>query len=169
MFGVSTASEVPRFRGEWILPLRQKDRQMLSRAGNWLIAVGAVAMFVAFCFLPAALGKQGDGNLLAVGACLLSLGALMAASGTYLKARAVQAKGAPGMSSQEAKNAGRRARGGCELCRGDVPVIHCKVHQLHLCAACLAEHYDFRSCAYVPSTRRPTTKAGKALAARART
>ena len=141
---------------------------MLSRAGNWLIAVGAVAIFVAICFLPAALGQHADGNLLPVGACLLSLGALTAAFGTYLKARAVQAKIPSGMSTQNAKNAGRRVRGGCELCHGDVPVIHCKVHQLHLCAACLAEHYDFRSCAYVPSTRRPTHKAGKALAAKAR-
>jgi len=141
---------------------------MLSRAGNWLIAVGAVAIFVAISFLPAALGKHGDENLLPVGACLLSLGALIAAFGTYLKARAVQAKIPSRMSAQEAKNAGRRMRGGCELCHGDVPVIHCKVHQLHLCAACLAQHYDFRSCAYVPSTRRPTNNSGKAMAARSR-
>jgi hypothetical protein len=31
------------------------------------------------------------------------------------------------------------------------------VHQLHLCADCLGKHYDFRSCAYVPSTRRGVT------------
>jgi hypothetical protein len=141
---------------------------MWARAGNWLITVGAIAIFVAVCFLPAALGGHGDGNLLAVSASLLSLGALIAACGTYLKTRALQARIAPGGSTSEAKNAGRRARGGCELCHGDVPVIHCKVHQLHLCAACLAEHYDFRSCAYVPSTRRPTNKAGKTMAAKAR-
>jgi len=141
---------------------------MSSRAGNWMIAVGSVAIFVAFCVLPAALGEHSDRGLLALGACLLSLGALLAASGIYLKARAVEARIASGVSAPEAKNAGRRARSGCELCRADVPVIHCKVHQLHLCAACLAEHYDFRTCAYVPSTRRPTTKAGKTLAARAR-
>jgi hypothetical protein len=141
---------------------------MLSRSGSWLIAVGAVAIFVAICFLPAAVGKHADESLLPVGACLLSLGALTAALGTYLKARAVQAKIPSGISMQESRNASRRARDGCQLCHGDVPVIHCKVHQLHLCVACLAEHYDFRSCAYVPSTRRPTNKNNKAMAAKAR-
>jgi hypothetical protein len=28
------------------------------------------------------------------------------------------------------------------------------VHEIHLCGNCLGDHYDFRSCAYVPSTRR---------------
>src|SRR5216684_5071820 len=162
MFG--TATEIHGVRGERILPLRPKDRKMSARAGNWLITVGAIAIFVAICVLPAALGEHADRNLLAVSASLLSLGALIAASGTYLKARAVQAKIAPGGSTPEAKNAGRGVQGGCELCQGDVPVIHCKVHQLHLCAACLAAHYDFRRCAYVPRTRRPTNKAGKAMA-----
>ena len=141
---------------------------MWARAGNSLITVGAMLIFVAICFLPAALGGRGDGNLLAVSASLLSLGALIAACGTYLKTRALGAKIAPGGFGPEAKSAGRRARGGCELCHGDVPVIHCRVHQLHLCAACLAEHYDFRSCAYVPSTRRPTNRVGKAMTAKAR-
>src|SRR2546427_6595104 len=117
MFGVSTAVSSPGFRGERILPLCPKDRNMSSRVGNWMIAVGSVAIFVAFCVLPAALGEHSDSGLLALGACLLSLGALLAASGIYLKARAVEARI---VSAPEAKNAGRRARSGCELCRADV-------------------------------------------------
>jgi len=47
-----------------------------------------------------------------------------------------------------------------------MPVIHCKVHQVHMCAECLGQHYDFRTCSYVPSTRRPATKAKNLAKAR---
>jgi hypothetical protein len=126
---------------------------MSSRAANWMIAAGAFGMFVGLCLLPAAMRPDSDSSVLALSACMFSLGALMTASGLYLKARKMQSA-AP---APEVKGA-RRVRTGCELCGGDAPVIHCKVHQLHLCPACLAEHYNFRSCVYAPSTRRTMVK-----------
>jgi len=38
------------------------------------------------------------------------------------------------------------------------------VHQVHLCADCLGQHYDLRSCTYVPSSRRLANKAAKNMA-----
>jgi hypothetical protein len=140
---------------------------MSSRAGNWMIAVGAIGVFAGFCFLPLAFGEQSDANLLSVGACFFSLGALTISSGIYLKALARQSKNGSRKSNSEPASP-RRLRGGCDLCKAELPVINCKVHQLHLCGTCLAQHYDFRSCAYVPSTRRPgAAKAGKSAMARA--
>jgi len=137
---------------------------MSSRAGNWIIAAGAFGMFVGLCLVPAAMGPNPDSSVLALGACVFSFGALITASGMYLKARGMQPAAG---SVPEKKNGARRVRGGCELCGSDTPVIHCRVHQLHLCPSCLAQHYDFRSCAYVPSTRRTASKPQKG-AARAR-
>ncbi len=150
-----------------MFPFAKRKQAMPSRVSNWMIAAGALAMFAGLCVLPAGLGEHADSNLLSLGACLVSLGALIAASGLYLKARALQATNGPATPVKETKNSLRRVRGGCDACRGDQPVIHCKVHQLHLCATCLAEHYDFRSCAYVPSTRQ-SAKGGRAMAARVR-
>ena len=135
--------------------LRAKEMYMSSRTGNWMIAVGAFGMFIGLCLVPAAMGPNPDSSVLALAACVFSFGALITASGMYLKARGLQSAAA---SAPETKNGARRVRGGCELCGSDTPVIQCKVHQLHLCPACLAQHYDFRSCAYVPSTRRTTGK-----------
>jgi hypothetical protein len=132
--------------------------------GNGLIVVGALGACIGLIMLPAALGEHPDTSLLILGACGVSLGSLVAASGIYLKARTVQIPaGAPGASG-ESKNSTRRVRGGCDVCHGDQPVIHCKVHQVHMCADCLARHYDFRTCSYVPSTRRATAKSGKNMA-----
>jgi len=136
---------------------------MSSTTGTWMIAVGALAAVIGLIMLPAALGEHPDTSLLVLGACCVSLGSMVAASGVYFKARALQGKGgsaAPG----ESKNTVRRVRGGCDVCHGDLPVIHCKVHQVHLCADCLGQHYDFRTCAYVPSNRRNGTKTSKSLA-----
>lgn len=130
---------------------------MSNRAGNWLIAWGGLAILVALSFVPAMLRDHTDVSLMAVGASLFSFGALVMATGIYLKARLLEGATVPGEPTASV----RRSRGGCDLCKGDAPVIQCKVHQLHLCPACLAEHYDFRSCAYVPSTR---TRSGKGTA-----
>lgn len=107
-------------------------------------------MLVALSFVPAMVRDHNDISLMGVGASLFSFGTLVMATGVYLKARLLESA-APAPPP-------RRSRGGCDLCRGEAPVIHCKVHQLHLCPACLAEHYDFRSCAYVPSTRTKTSR-----------
>ena len=137
---------------------------MASRAGNWMIAVGVIGALLGICLLPAAMGEHPDATLLALGACALSLGSITASLGFYLKARNLEAKAGPGA---EPKSAPRRARGGCDVC-GDTPVVNCKVHRVHLCADCLGQHYDFRSCAYVPSTRRQGGRTGKSMVAKAR-
>jgi hypothetical protein len=114
-------------------------------------------VFAALCFVPAMVRDHNDVSLIGAGASLFAFGALVMAAGTYLHARLLQGTARPAVAAPPVK----RARGGCDLCKGEPPIIHCKVHQLHLCPACMAEHYDFRSCAYVPSTR---TKSGKGAA-----
>jgi hypothetical protein len=137
---------------------------MSSKAANWIIAAGAVLMAIGLCFLPAALGERPDADLLELGACLFSLGALIIA----VKARMVQMEIASGAPRKESAPSNQRVRGGCDLCGTEAPVVQCKVHQLHLCGSCLAQHYDVRSCAYVPTTRTATSKTGRNLAANAR-
>jgi len=133
---------------------------MSSKMGNWIIALGVLGVCVGLVCIPAALVDKSDASVLAFGACLFSMGALLAAVGMYAKAKAVAA------APREEAPSVRKVRGGCDICHGDVPIIACKVHNIQLCAACLAEHYDFRSCAYVPATRRSVNKpraAAKAL------
>ena len=141
---------------------------MSSKTTNWIIAAGVFLMFIGLCFLPAALGDSADNDLLEIGACQFSLGALIVATGIYAKARAVQIAVASGEPRKESAPSGQRVRGGCDLCGPEAPVFQCKVHQLHLCGTCLAQHYDVRSCAYVPTTRTATNKSGRNLAANAR-
>ena len=136
---------------------------MSSTTGTWMITVGALGAVIGLIMLPAALGDQPDTSLLVLGACCVSLGSMVAASGVYFKARALQGDGGSAAPA-ESKNTARRVRGGCDVCHGDLPVIHCKVHQVHLCADCLGQHYDFRTCAYVPSNRRNGVKSSKSLA-----
>ena len=136
---------------------------MSSQTGNWMIGAGVLGGVIGILMLPAALGEHPDTSLLVLGACGVSLGSMVAAAGVYLKARALSTAG-PGGASAESKNSRRRVRGGCDVCHGDLPVIHCKVHQVHLCPDCLGQHYDFRTCSYVPSTRRPSAKNGKSMA-----
>src|SRR5690242_1588827 len=137
---------------------------MSPRTGNWMIAAGAVAVLMGMLVLPAAMGQPVDTSLLTLGACGVSLGSMISALGIYMKFRTTKSEDRPGASSAESKNSARRVRGGCDICHGDMPVIHCKVHQVHLCPDCLGQHYDFRSCAYVPSTRRTTPKVAKGMA-----
>ena len=139
---------------------------MTSRAGNWIIAAGALAVFFGICILPAALGEHRDSALLGLAACLLSVGAFLAATGIYCKARALQSKVAAGAPEGESKSSSRRSRGACELCASETPVIQCRAHQLQLCPTCLVEHYDSRSCAYVPAPRKSANKSGKSMAAK---
>lgn len=129
-----------------------------------MIAAGTLGGLVGIIMLPAALGEHPDTSLLVLGACGVSLGSMIAASGIYLKARALQFPAGTGGVSTESKNSKRRVRGGCDVCHGDLPVIHCKVHQVHLCPDCLGQHYDFRTCSYVPSNRRAAAKSAKNMA-----
>ncbi len=129
--------------------------------------MGVVMALAGLCLLPAALGEHADSSLLALGASMFSLGVLAISAGIYLKAKALQPKAAAQGPSLAPESANRRPRGACDLCRQEIPVVHCKVHQFHLCGGCLAQHYDFRACVYVPSTRRTENKTGKSLTAKA--
>jgi len=137
---------------------------MQSKTGNWMMALGALIAVIGLIVIPAGLGQDtADGNLVGVGAAIFSLGALLAAMGLYFKSKATQSTE---QKPLEAPVSNRPIRGGCDRCQADAPVIQCKVHQQHLCGTCLADHYDFRSCVYAPSTRRGT--AVKSMTARAR-
>jgi len=135
---------------------------MGQKAGGWLIFLGCLLILIGLCLLPAALGAHQDQAILGAGMCAFAMGALVAAGGIYLKASALQATAAAGPAKVQSK----RVRGGCDLCGTDSPVVNCRVHQLHLCGNCLGEHYDFRSCVYVPSTRRTAPAKGLARAAK---
>ncbi len=154
----------PKVCGESLLAAK-KALKMSSQTGTLLIAVGALGACIGLIMLPAAMGEHPDTSLLILGACGVSLGSLTAATGIYLKARAIQLPaGTSGTSSGEPRTSARRVRGGCDICHGDLPVIHCKVHQVHLCTECLGQHYDLRTCTYVPSTRGAAAKAKLAKA-----
>ena len=139
--------------------------KMSSRTGNLMIAVGALALIMGLIALPAALGEHVETSLLTLGACGISIGSMIIAAGVYLKSRLVLTQnGSKPFAGESKQSSSRRVRGGCDVCHGDLPVIHCKVHQVHLCADCLARHYDFRSCTYVPSPRGASAKNAKAMA-----
>jgi hypothetical protein len=137
---------------------------MSTRLANLLIGLGAFGILVGLCLFPVAMGDHGDSSLLPMGACALSLGSLAVATGIYVKARTAQPAAE---TTAEHKAQPKRVRGGCDICHGDFPIIHCKVHQVHMCTDCMREHFDVRSCMYAPSTR---GQAGKpeSLAARSR-
>jgi hypothetical protein len=139
---------------------------MSSRLGSWIIAAGALVLFLGLCVLGASFSKNGDPDELPAGAGLFSMGAVAIAAGIYLKARAIQATNTAQGSPANSANS-NRSRGGCELCGTEIPVVQCKIHQLHMCGTCLSQHYDVRSCIYVPSAR-AAAKAGKGLSAKAR-
>lgn len=124
----------------------------MGKAGGRTVGAGCFLMLVGLCFLPAALQQNTDPTILGLGVCLFAFGALTAAAGFYFRARALQSE-TP--SADVRKMSGRRLRGGCDLCGTEPPIIQCRVHELHLCSQCLGDHYDPRSCAYAPSSRRP--------------
>jgi hypothetical protein len=133
-----------------------------------MIGAGAILAFVGICFFPAGLGEH-DSSVLGLGAAVFGFGALIAAAGFYSNAQAVRALPLPASLSKEALAAKNNPpRGGCDLCKKETPVINCKVHNFHLCGSCLADHYDFRACVYVPSTRRIDFRNTKSMASRAR-
>ncbi len=136
---------------------------MSSRTANSMTAIGAVMALLGLCVLPAAFGKHPDTALLGAGLSFFSLGLLTVAMGVYLKAKAAKSGAPP--PKEEAK---KRLKNGCDLCQIELPVILCKVHELHLCPVCLERHYDMRSCNYVPSPRSATAKGARSMTARSR-
>jgi ribosomal protein S14 len=125
---------------------------MATKIGNWLMAIGAFIAFVGLCFLPAAFGPGADKTMLGAGAVVVATGILLIAAGFYVKARSLGTEAIPVSAPASTKRG--RGKSSCDQCGQDEPIIQCRVHQIHLCATCLSKHYDFRSCAYVPSTRR---------------
>lgn len=135
---------------------------MGQKLSSFALICGSSLMLLGLCFVPAALGENKDEAILGAGICAFAFGALLAASGLYLKAKV-----AAGDPAGALNGAPKPVRGGCDLCETESPVIHCRVHGLHICGNCLGQHYDFRACVYVPSTRRPSATTAKARAARA--
>ena len=133
----------------------------MGKVSGWAIVSGCFLMVIGLSLVPAALGPHPDDSILGLGICTFSFGALAGAGGLYMKARAVQA--GPAAPKPQPK----RIRGGCDLCGSETPVIHCRVHDVHVCGNCLADHYDFRSCAYVPSARRTASSKAARFAAKA--
>jgi len=125
------------------------------------IIFGCALILLGLSFLPAAFSADHDQTILGAAICSVSFGALLISAGFYLKTRYLQTTAAGPAKAQP-----RTVRGGCDLCGTESPVIHCRVHQLHICGDCVGQHYDFRSCVYIPSTRR--SGANKPLAKAAR-
>ena len=136
---------------------------MSSKVGGWLVLLGVLIALGGLIILPAAARNGADRNLLGAGMSVFAMGALTMAIGIYMKAKDIQSVARPGKPLEEAQK-----KGGCERCHAKPPAVQCKVHQIHLCDSCLSDHYDFRSCVYVPSTRRSTPKSSKTMAAKAR-
>jgi len=128
---------------------------MVTKIGTWLIGIGGGIAFLGLCALLASFEPNRDTILLSAGMTILSTGMTLVAGGLYLMARAAPGTAASGSASKSKR--GRKAN--CDRCGKNEPVIQCRVHQVHLCGDCLGEHYDFRACAYVPSTRRSGMKA----------
>jgi hypothetical protein len=136
---------------------------MSSKTGGWLILLGVFVALGGLITLPAATRSGADRNLLGAGMSVFAMGVLMIAIGIYFKAKDLPSSGKPGKPLEETEK-----KGGCERCHSKPPAVQCKVHQIHLCDNCLSDHYDFRSCVYVPSTRRATPKINKTMVAKAR-
>jgi hypothetical protein len=131
---------------------------MALKIGSWIVGVGCFLAFVGLCFLPAAFGVQRDTTEFAAGAMVFSTGMVLAAAGFYMKARYWgEVEGSKSRSSGKAK------RKVCNSCGTQESAVECRVHNVNLCPECLGKHYDFKSCAYVPSTR-PTSTKGKSRA-----
>ncbi len=128
----------------------------MTKLGTWLIVAGSLIGVLGLTILPSALTSGEDKTLLNISVLALSFAMTAIAGGLYLKAKSFPTKAA----SPETENTKRSRKNSCDSCGKQEPAIQCRVHQLHLCPDCLAKHYDFRSCAYIPSTRR----SGKASA-----
>lgn len=126
---------------------------MASKIGSWIIGFGCLMAAAGLCFLPAAFGEHRDMAVFTAGAMVFSTGMVLAAAGFYVKARfwteANQSK--PAVNTK-----GRRKV--CNLCGENESAVECRVHHMNLCPDCLGKHYDFKTCAYVPSTRPVYTK-----------
>lgn len=134
---------------------------MGNKLSGFAMICGGFLILLGLSFLPAAIANK-DQTLLGAGICGVAFGAMSISAGIYLKARLLQ-----NTAARAGKPQPEAIRGGCDLCGTNSPVIHCRVHQLHICGDCVGQHYDFRSCVYIPSTRRSAPAKSTAKAARA--
>jgi len=126
---------------------------MALKISSWIIGVGCLMAAAGLCFLPAAFGVHRDMAVFTAGAMVFSTGMVLAAGGFYIKARFW---GAADRSKPSVNAKGKRKV--CNLCGTQESAVECRVHNVNLCPECLGKHYDFKSCAYVPSTRPTSTK-----------
>jgi hypothetical protein len=126
---------------------------MSSRVSTGLAAAGVFMMLIGLCMLPEAFRDKTDSNTLVMGACMFGAGSLIAGLGMYLKSRALTGGFVASAHTPAEPAAKKKLRGGCDLCGIEMPVVLCTVHQVHMCGGCQQQHYDQRSCAYVPSKR----------------
>ena len=134
---------------------------MGQKLGSLLLISGSFLMLLGVALVPAAFGQNHDQSILGAGICAMSFGALACGAGFYIKTRSLQAGLPAGIAVAQ------QQRGGCDICRSEVPAVLCRVHNLHICCDCLASHYDFRSCVYIPSTRHVAPSKPMSRAARA--
>lgn len=121
------------------------------KLGTGLIVLGCLFALLGLTVLPAAFSSGEDKSLLNISLLAISFAMTLTAGGLYIKARAF-----PSAPEADTGSSKRARKGSCDTCGKQEPVIQCRVHQLHLCGDCLAKHYDFRSCAYIPTIRRGT-------------
>jgi hypothetical protein len=140
----------------------QEGLLMSGKLSSVVIIFGCAFILLGLSFLPAAFSHDHDQTILGAAICAISFGLMSIAAGFYLKTRVLHNAGAAGPNKAQPKP----VRGGCDLCGTESPVIHCRVHQLHICGDCVSQHYDFRSCVYIPSTRRSNGAKSLAKAAR---
>ena len=126
---------------------------MALKISSWIIGVGCLMAAAGLCFLPAAFGEHRDMAVFTAGAMVFSAGMVLAAVGLYVKARFLAEGGPPKPSLVRRENARF-----CNHCGENESAVECRVHHLNLCPDCLGKHYDFKSCAYVPSMRPIQTK-----------
>jgi hypothetical protein len=124
----------------------------MAKIGTWLIVIGGFVGLLGLTILPSALGSGSDKALLNMAVLTLSFAMMLIAGGLYAKARTMP------VAEVESSASKRGRKASCDACGKSEPVIQCRVHHQHLCADCLMDHYDFRSCAYVPSIRRGKTR-----------
>lgn len=141
----------------------EKERSMQSKLANSMIGVGAVGIFLGFIVMLSSRGEHPDSTILMIGACALSLGSLLTAGGMYVKTKYLQAS----LPAKVAGKASARRIRGCDICHGDAPLIYCRTHQVNMCSDCTAQHFDPRSCNYIPSRTRQVQKPVRGTAARA--